>query len=65
MVSDANGNFDINENYRSQGGTFIVTVPSVTGGDAAKNVIGLELTGYRDSSGNKSTPGISINLGDG
>ena len=65
MVSDTNGNFDTNENYRSQGGTFIVTVPSVTGGDAAKNVIGLELTGYRDSSGNKSTPGISINLGDG
>ena len=65
MVSDTNGNFDTTENYRSQGGTFIVTVPSVTGGDAAKNVIGLELTGYRDSSGNKSTPGISINLGDG
>lgn len=65
MVSDADGNFDTNENYRSQGGTFIVTVPSVTGGDAAKNVIGLELTGYRDSSGNKPTPGISINLGDG
>ena len=65
MVSDANGNFDTTENYRSQGGTFIVTIPSVTGGDAAKNVIGLELTGYRDSSGNKVTPGISINLGDG
>ena len=65
MVSDTNGNFDTTENYRSQGGTFIVTVPSVTGGDAAKNVIGLELTGYRDSSGNKVTPGISINLGDG
>lgn len=65
MVSDADGNFDTNENYRSQGGTFIVTIPSVTGGDAAKNVIGLELTGYRDSSGNKPTPGISINLGDG
>lgn len=65
MVSDANGNFDTNENYRSQGGTFIVTIPSVTGGDAAKNVIGLELTGYKDSSGNSPTPGISINLGDG
>lgn len=65
MVSDANGNFDTNENYRSQGGTFIVTIPSVTGGDAAKNVIGLELTGYKDSSGNNPTPGISINLGDG
>ena len=65
MVSDANGNFDTTENYRSQGGTFIVTIPSVTGGDAAKNVIGLELTGYKDSSGNNSTPGISINLGDG
>ena len=65
MVSDANGNFDTNKNYRSQGGTFIVAIPSEAGGDAAKNVIGLELTGYRDSSGNKSTPGISINLGDG
>ena len=65
MVSDANGNFDTTENYRSQGGTFIVTIPSVTGGDAAKNVIGLELTGYKDSSGNSATPGISINLGDG
>ena len=65
MVSDANGNFDTNENYRSQGGTFIVTIPSVTGGDAAKNVIGLELTGYKDSSGNPAIPGISINLGDG
>lgn len=65
MVSDTNGNFDTTENYRSQGGTFIVTVPSVTGGDAAKNIIGLELTGYKDSSGNNSTPGISINLGDG
>lgn len=65
MVSDSNGNFDTNENYRSQGGTFIVTIPSVTGGDAAKNVIGLELTGYKDSSGNSPTPGISINLGDG
>lgn len=65
MVSDADGNFDTNENYRSQGGTFIVTIPSVTGGDAAKNVIGLELTGYKDSSGNNPTPGISINLGDG
>ena len=65
MVLDANGNFDTTENYRSQGGTFIVTIPSVTGGDAAKNVIGLELTGYKDSSGNSATPGISINLGDG
>ena len=65
MVSDADGNFDTNENYRSQGGTFIITIPSVTGGDAAKNVIGLELTGYKDSSGNNPTPGISINLGDG
>ena len=65
MVLDANGNFDSTENYRSQGGTFIVTIPSVTGGDAAKNVIGLELTGYKDSSGNSATPGISINLGDG
>ena len=67
MVSDTNGNFDTTENYRSQGGTFIVTIPSVTGGDAAKNVIGLELTGYKDSSGNNPTsgPGISINLGDG
>lgn len=65
MVLDANGNFDTTENYRSQGGTFIVTIPSVTGGDAAKNVIGLELTGYKDSSGNSAIPGISINLGDG
>ena len=65
MVSDANGNFDTNKNYRSQGGTFIVAIPSEEGGDAAKNVIGLELTGYRDSSGNKTTPGISINLGNG
>ena len=65
MVSDANGNFDTTKNYRSQGGTFIVAIPSEAGGDAAKNVIGLELTGYKDSSGNSAIPGISINLGNG
>ena len=65
MVSDTNGNFDTTENYRSQGGTFIVAIPSKEGGDAVKNIVGLEITGYRDSSGNKVTPGISINLGDG
>ncbi len=69
MVSDTNGNFDTTENYRSQGGTFIVTVPAIKGGDSASSLIGLEITGYMDSSGNGSTtsdtPGIRINLGDG
>ena len=65
MGLDNDNRFNKDYNYCDEGGTFIVTVPSVTGGDAAKNVIGLELTGYRDSSGNKVTPGISINLGDG
>ena len=62
MEQNSYGDFD---NYRSQGGTFIVAIPSKEGGDAAKNIVGLEITGYRDSSGNKVTPGISINLGDG
>ena len=62
MEQNSYGDFS---NYCSQGGTFIVTIPSEAGGDAAKNVIGLELTGYKDSSGNNLTPGISINLGDG
>ena len=62
MEQNSYGDFN---NYRSQGGTFIVAIPSKEGGDAAKNIVGLEITGYRDSSGNKSTPGISINLGDG
>lgn len=62
MEQNSYGDFS---NYCSQGGTFIVTIPSEAGGDAAKNVIGLELTGYRDSSGKPVTPGISINLGDG
>ena len=62
MEQNSYGDFN---NYRSQGGTFIVAIPSKEGGDAAKNIVGLEITGYRDSSGNKVTPGISINLGDG
>ena len=62
MEQNSYGDFS---NYCSQGGTFIVTIPSEAGGDVAKNVIGLELTGYKDSSGNNLTPGISINLGDG
>ena len=55
--------------YRDRGGTFIVSVPAVSGGDSASSLIGLEITGYMDSSGNgsgdTSTPGIRINLGDG
>lgn len=61
--------------YRDQGGTFIVTLPAVKGGDTASKLIGLEITGYMDSNGNGSssedsnTPsdisGIRINLGDG
>ena len=62
MEQNSYGDFN---NYRSQGGTFIVAIPSKEGGDAVKNIVGLEITGYRDSSGNKVTPGISINLGDG
>ena len=62
MEQNSYGDFN---NYRSQGGTFIVAIPSKEGGDAAKNIVGLEITGYRDSSGNKVTPGININLGDG
>lgn len=57
------------QDLRSEGGTFIVTVPAVEGGDSASSLIGLEITGYMDSSGNGSTtsdtPGIRINLGDG
>ena len=61
--------------YRDQGGTFIVTLPAVEGGDTASKLIGLEITGYMDSNGNGSSSedpnipsdisGIRINLGDG
>ena len=55
--------------YRDQGGTFIVALPATSEEDNATNVIGLELTGYMDSSANgfsnSDTPGIRINLGDG
>ena len=62
MEQNSYGDFS---NYCNQGGTFIVAIPSEEGGDTAKNVIGLELTGYKDSSGKSVTPGININLGDG
>lgn len=55
--------------YRDQGGTFIVALPATEGGDTSTKTIGLEITGYIDSSANGSslpdTPGIRINLGDG
>ena len=55
--------------YRDQGGTFIVALPATSEEDNSTNVIGLELTGYMDSSAKGSgitdTPGIRINLGDG
>ena len=62
---DNNDRFNEKYNYCNEGGTFIVTIPSIKDGGTAKNVVGLEITGYRDSSGNIVTPGISINLGDG
>ena len=65
MGLDDNDRFNKDYNYCDEGGTFIVTIPSIENGGTAKNVVGLEITGYRDSSGNKTTPGISINLGDG
>ena len=52
--------------YRDQGGTFIVTLPAVEGGDTATKIFGLEITGFMDANGNSpDNPGISINLGDG
>ena len=65
MGLDNDNRFNKDYNYCDEGGTFIVTIPSIENGGTAKDVVGLEITGYRDSSGNKSTPGISINLGDG
>ena len=65
MGLDNDNHFNKDYNYCDEGGTFIVTIPSIENGGTAKDVVGLEITGYRDSSGNKSTPGISINLGDG
>ena len=65
MGLDDNNRFNKDYNYCDEGGTFIVTIPSIENGGTAKNVVGLEITGYRDSSGKPVTPGISINLGDG
>ena len=65
MGLDDNDRFNKDYNYCDEGGTFIVTIPSIENGGTAKNVVGLEITGYRDSSGKPVTPGISINLGDG
>lgn len=54
------------DDYRDQGGTFIVTLPAVEGGDTATKIFGLEITGFMDANGNSSdNPGIRINLGDG
>ena len=65
MGLDDNNRFNKDYNYCDEGGTFIVTIPSIENGGTAKDVVGLEITGYRDSSGKPATPGISINLGDG
>ena len=65
MGLDNDNRFNKDYNYCDEGGTFIVTIPSIENGGTAKDVVGLEITGYRDSSGNPATPGISINLGDG
>lgn len=65
MGLDDNDRFNKDYNYCDEGGTFIVTIPSIENGGTAKDVVGLEITGYRDSSGKPATPGISINLGDG
>lgn len=65
MGLDNDNRFNKDYNYCDEGGTFIVTIPSIENGGTAKDVVGLEITGYRDSSGKPATPGISINLGDG
>lgn len=65
MELDNDNRFNKDYNYCDEGGTFIVTIPSIENGGTAKDVVGLEITGYRDSSGKPATPGISINLGDG
>lgn len=65
MGLDNDNRFNKDYNYCDEGGTFIVTIPSIENGGTAKDVVGLEITGYRDSSGKLATPGISINLGDG
>ena len=65
MGLDNDNRFNKDYNYCDEGGTFIVTIPSIENGGTAKDVVGLEITGYRDSSGKPVTPGISINLGDG
>ena len=52
--------------HRSEGGTFIVSVPSTKESSDENKIIGLEITGYLDSSGTESNnTGIRINLGDG
>ena len=57
------------DDCRDQGGTFIVSLPSIEGGDNANEIIGLEITGYMNSSADRpnysNTPGMRINLGGG
>lgn len=57
------------KDYRDQGGTFIISLPAIEGGDNANEIIGLEITGYMNSSAarpnDSNTPGMRINLGGG
>lgn len=57
------------KDYRDQGGTFIISLPAIEGGDNANEIIGLEITGYMNSSATRpndsNTPGMRINLGGG
>lgn len=56
-------NYNLVEDFRSQGGTFLVELPSTSDGTSS---VGLHMNGYYDANGDTSAgSGIWINLGGG